>query len=298
MKACAICGRQAHRGSVCQDCRAALKRARDETVSRFQPLALAGAGGAAITDPQLRDERRRALRPVARTPASIPLPEPIEVGAARANGSRFVWAIVSLMVLAAIVVAAGVINGAIEAARSAAQTPPAPSAAPASEPAPAPAPVVAERAEPVIAPMPRETTVGVGVQDEVAARMHLAPVLPAAVVTPPAVAATRPAGRARTAVPEAPPATMEARPVAPPVAAPETASAPVRRPTATAASGATRAQPRQDRWERMAGAMQACSTEEFLGRVICEQKVRLEYCEGYWGQVAQCPGGPVNDHGQ
>jgi hypothetical protein len=35
----------------------------------------------------------------------------------------------------------------------------------------------------------------------------------------------------------------------------------------------------------------------FLGRVVCEQKVRLQYCEGQWGKVPQCPGGPNADHG-
>ena len=296
MKACAICGQQAHRGSICQDCRAALKRARDETVSGFQPLVLAGAGGASLSDPPHRDERRRALRPVARPPSSIPLPEPIDTGARRANGSRFVWAIVSLMVLAVIVVAAGVINGAIEAARSAAQTTP----AAAAEPVPAPAPVIAERTEPVVPPMPREPAPGGSVQDEVAARMHLAPVVPPVVAAPPA-RPPRAAGRARPVLPEtAAPANapaVESRPAAPSATA-QTATPPVRRATAAAAALAIQPQTRDDRWERMAGAMQACSTREFLGRLICEQKVRFEYCEGYWGQVTQCPGGgPVNDHG-
>jgi hypothetical protein len=34
----------------------------------------------------------------------------------------------------------------------------------------------------------------------------------------------------------------------------------------------------------------------FLGRVVCEQRVRLQYCEGQWGKVPQCPGGPSADH--
>ena len=305
MKACAICGQQAHRGSICQDCRAALKRARDETVSRFQPLVLAGAGGGSLSDPPHRDERRRALRPVGRPPSSIPLPEPIDTGAPRANGSRFVWAIVSLMVLAVIVVAAGVINGAIEAARSAAQTAsaaaPAAQTSPAAAPAePAPAPVTAERTEPVVPPMPREPAAGGSVQDEVTARMHLAPVAPPVVAAPPG-RPPRATGRARPVLPETPAAAsapaVESRPVAPSGTA-QTATPPVRRATAAAAALAIQAQTRDDRWERMAGAMQACSTREFLGRLICEQKVRFEYCEGYWGQVTQCPGGgPVNDHG-
>src|SRR5581483_1012617 len=55
---------------------------------------------------------------------------------------------------------------------------------------------------------------------------------------------------------------------------------------------------RSDHWQGMANAIRACTREDFLGGVLCEQKVRIEYCEGYWGQVPECPGGVPNDHGQ
>jgi hypothetical protein len=38
----------------------------------------------------------------------------------------------------------------------------------------------------------------------------------------------------------------------------------------------------------LASALERCHEEKFLAGVICEQKARLQYCEGKWGQVPQC----------
>ena len=48
----------------------------------------------------------------------------------------------------------------------------------------------------------------------------------------------------------------------------------------------------------MTEAVASCGREALLARVICEQRIRLQYCDGYWGKVPQCPSGPVNDRGQ
>jgi hypothetical protein len=48
----------------------------------------------------------------------------------------------------------------------------------------------------------------------------------------------------------------------------------------------------------MAEGIARCGRENFIAGVICEQRVRLQYCEGYWGQAAQCPSGINNDHGR
>jgi hypothetical protein len=56
--------------------------------------------------------------------------------------------------------------------------------------------------------------------------------------------------------------------------------------------------PAPDRWQVMADQIARCGRESFLAGVICEQRVRLKYCEGYWGVAAQCPSGLPNDHGQ
>jgi hypothetical protein len=39
-------------------------------------------------------------------------------------------------------------------------------------------------------------------------------------------------------------------------------------------------------------AMVRCKREDFFRRIGCEQSVGLQYCEGYWGKVPQCPGAP------
>ena len=46
--------------------------------------------------------------------------------------------------------------------------------------------------------------------------------------------------------------------------------------------------PVPDRWETMSAALAACSRESFLAGVMCTERVRYQYCEGYWGQVPQC----------
>jgi hypothetical protein len=56
--------------------------------------------------------------------------------------------------------------------------------------------------------------------------------------------------------------------------------------------------PPPDRWQVMADSISRCGREGFFAGVICEQRVRIKYCEGYWGQAAQCPSGISNDHGR
>ena len=37
---------------------------------------------------------------------------------------------------------------------------------------------------------------------------------------------------------------------------------------------------------------------DFLARIVCDQRVRLDRCEGRWGEAPECTGGIVNEHGQ
>ena len=46
--------------------------------------------------------------------------------------------------------------------------------------------------------------------------------------------------------------------------------------------------PVPDRWETMNAAIAACSRENFLAGMMCTERVRYQYCDGYWGQVPQC----------
>ncbi len=205
MKTCAICGQAAERGSMCRDCRAALKRARDETVSQFQPkpaLAMAGehvrhdravaappavpAGQAALTPPVADRQHRHhdhEKRPVTRRefPTRGPRPAPApEAMPGRSGASRFVWVIVTLMVLVVSYVAYGVISAGIEGARNAAPAPATKEPA-AVRPPPAPAP---RRVETMVTPSLRETQLGYGVQEEVERRMGAPVASEIATVTP------------------------------------------------------------------------------------------------------------------
>jgi len=47
--------------------------------------------------------------------------------------------------------------------------------------------------------------------------------------------------------------------------------------------------------QALASALEKCSGEKFLAGVICEQKARLRYCEGKWGQDPQCTKKPRVD---
>jgi hypothetical protein len=53
-----------------------------------------------------------------------------------------------------------------------------------------------------------------------------------------------------------------------------------------------------DRWQLLTAGLGRCSGRDLFARGTCEQLARVQYCEGYWGQVAMCPGGIGNDHGQ
>jgi len=146
--------------------------------------------------------------------------------------------------------------------------------APPSVLAPA-APLLVPRTEPAAAATPapaKDVTPVVAVG--AAAKPPSPRPAPKRVVETPAEPAPQPAV-ARFAAATEPPA---------PVPAPEAVPAP-------------RPAPPRDRWQLMADAIAQCGHERFFAAVVCEQRVRLQYCDGYWGQVAQCPNGIPNDHG-
>ena len=79
-----------------------------------------------------------------------------------------------------------------------------------------------------------------------------------------------------------------------------TAATPREVPAAAAASESVspvREAPAPDRWQVMSNQIVRCGREGFLAGVLCEQRVRIKYCEGYWGLTPQCPSGIANDHG-
>lgn len=85
-----------------------------------------------------------------------------------------------------------------------------------------------------------------------------------------------------------PRATPPARATGPPASAPPQVGAPAKR-LAAAAVPAPRP---DDHWTQMNNDLSRCTREDFINRVICDQRVRIRYCDGYWGKVAQCPVSP------
>lgn len=69
----------------------------------------------------------------------------------------------------------------------------------------------------------------------------------------------------------------------------------------TAASGAPAAEPppatalvKQTRWQAMDDAMAACSGG-FFDRLLCRQRARIAFCNGYWGRVGECATSAATD---
>ncbi len=110
----------------------------------------------------------------------------------------------------------------------------------------------------------------------------------------PAVGNGRPARQPPRAQPprtDAAPTPTVQPPAAPAQVAPRPTPVPTARPPAPAPVPT-------DRWAQMGDELKRCSREDFINRVVCDQRVRLRFCDGYWGRVAQCPGTANADHGQ
>jgi hypothetical protein len=61
-------------------------------------------------------------------------------------------------------------------------------------------------------------------------------------------------------------------------------------PEKPAAVPAPPPRPIPDRWQNMRDALAECDHQSMFDGLMCGQRVRIQYCEGYWGKVAQCPG--------
>lgn len=75
---------------------------------------------------------------------------------------------------------------------------------------------------------------------------------------------------------------------------PPDASTPPPVPEKVAALPALPPPPAPDRWQTMRESIALCDREGLIGGIICGQKARIQYCEGYWGKVPQCPGPTLN----
>jgi hypothetical protein len=161
-----------------------------------------------------------------------------------------------------------------------------PSLPPATSPAPAePRPAEPRLTAPATLPEPAEPVEPSTAEPKADDAKTTVPEAPRAPPTPPK-AETKAAAPKAAAPPPLPPAKSAA-----PATAPPTPTAPDPRQRATTTVPAA---PVQDRWTQFAEELRNCHSETFLNRVICDQRVRLRYCDGYWNKVPQCPGGVAN----
>ena len=75
---------------------------------------------------------------------------------------------------------------------------------------------------------------------------------------------------------------------------PPDASSPPPAPEKVAALPVAPPPPAPDRWQSMRDSIALCDRENLINGIICGQKARIQYCEGYWGKVPQCPGPTIN----
>jgi uncharacterized membrane protein len=83
-------------------------------------------------------------------------------------------------------------------------------------------------------------------------------------------------------------------------AAPPTPPAPPAKPApkTTVAAAPAAAAVQRNHWEQYEDAIALCKREDFFKRIGCELSTRNKYCQGYWGQVPQCPEATPRDRGQ
>lgn len=104
---------------------------------------------------------------------------------------------------------------------------------------------------------------------------------------PSTIAVPRVAPHAEAAVP---------LPLGPAVASPSVVEAPPPAPIVVAQAPAPRAPP-PDRWQRLADALARCPADDLVARTMCQESLRLEHCDGFWGRVAACPARSERDYG-
>lgn len=267
---CAICRQPSPPGErLCAPCKSALKRARDTTVSE------------AILP--LRRARRRPGRDAA-------TPREAGTSVAPASPTRGSWARLAAvgLVAAVAVVATGTwlahsrsSNGSIaprhsvgppesnaEMIKAAASTGARPSPLPAG-PVPPPSGGVAAGARAPIDPLAMPASIAVP-------RPHVA--VPA---EPAPLASSAPPARGTATDPALGAFPAEIRAPAPPVVV---AQAPAPKPV-------------QDRWHRLAEALERCPASDVIARTVCQESLRIDQCEGYWGRVAPCPARQDREYG-
>ena len=256
---CTICGKSTGPGAMlCRPCKAALKRARNLTVQDFP-----GTPPSVTMPGDLLPVGRIALPPTVRSTRSAPLSD---------MRRRWLLAGLAIALLAAAVYVGTRGIAAQRAAREQAAAVPQ-AERPAADPVPAVTPTAPDAVD---ASGTAEFAPGTPAQVLVSDRAHAGQSAPQAPIKAVRVARAPPVA---VALPVAPlpdvRATLAEAQPAPAVAPPSAPPAP-------------------DRWQMMAESLARCADEGGLSGFFCDQRVRLQSCDGYWGRVAQCPGFPEN----
>jgi hypothetical protein len=270
---CTICGKPALSGAkLCAPCKAALKRARYVTVQEDMRRS-------SVID--VRRKPRHARSPV---PAAVPVHAP-EAGrrseragfvpppASPDQNARFARRIFIGIFVVATAMGGASYFGQRELgahAGDAASTP-----VPAAESLDDAGAGMKEprREEAAIATAP--VAAGAAAPTEAVPLSHAQPAHAPAAVVPPK--RTKPSLRAAV--------TTDYEPINGPLVAPE--------PAKPAPAPAPPPRPAPDRWQNMRDAQAQCDREGLIDGLICGQRVRMQYCDGYWGKVAQCQGANV-----
>jgi len=261
---CLICGRAGLPGAkLCADCSSARKRAFAATVT--QPLLAAAArGGRPLLRPSqsiAATARRSAERGLTSRPVDAALPEPSR---ARRLDRAFLGAAIAGVTLLAAFIGYHRLNERSADAPQVAEVPPAPArtpVAPSMVPAGLAPKSVAQTSIPEHASTPSEPVA----KPEPSKRIN----------------------RAKPPIPDAVPPGPDPAPQVIYAIAPKAVPAPVVQvPTPV------------DPMQQMREALARCATGGLFDRIVCDQRIRREYCDGRWGTVPQCPSGVSNDHGQ
>jgi hypothetical protein len=271
---CTICGKPTLPGAMlCAPCKAALKRARYVTVQEDMRRS-------SVIDVRRKPRHARPPGPAAALVAATDAaPRPVRAGPAPSLAHRPASqdpnARLARRIFIGIFVAAAALGGAsyFGQRESGAHSGEAASNAAVSvtdsgrdSAAGAPAPRKEEAAPPASPAAAAPTEAGY---------LPLAQPEPAPAVVPPKRA--KPSTRAAVST--------AYEPFEGPIAAPE--------PAKPAPAPAPPPPPVPDRWQNMRDAQAQCDREGVINGLICGQRVRMQYCDGYWGKVAQCQGANV-----
>jgi len=272
---CQICGGTPVAGAkLCPDCRSARKRAFDATVT--QPLlAAAGARRRSRASPRLL-KPGRSLSDASRRAAKEAQAANGALASEGVSTGRWPLAVAGVAIL--------LMAGAYVTQRLGAAT--GPEASTQSTPESTPDALTSTQVQSSVTQNPAANPTAAQTSSTTAPLATENPLFRATPSTSPA--GTEAPKRHNIRAHPAPAVALAAAPEPPPVA--QSAAEPAPPPV-------VREAPRPDPWQQMDDALARCTRDDMSGRLMCEQRVRSQHCDGRWGQVPQCASIPYVEHG-